>query len=71
MQLFDEHPGKVYGQGRILWIATPQHQQLALTYLDVGNECSMEVKYSFAAIIIDVPSFEKRQKAEALMTAHT
>lgn len=26
-----------------------------LRYLDVGNECSMEVKYSYAAIIIDVP----------------
>ena len=61
MQLFQGCPGRIEYKGAIQWIATPQHEQLALAFLDIGNECSLETKYSYAAIIIDVPQFEKRQ----------
>ncbi|KAH0368867.1 hypothetical protein KCU65_g3789, partial [Aureobasidium melanogenum] len=48
--------------GPVLWIRHPRDSQLEMAYLAYGNEASMATKYSSAAIVVSVPSWEQRSR---------
>ncbi|KAJ5532050.1 hypothetical protein N7494_008602 [Penicillium frequentans] len=45
----------------ITWIANPQHQELAMSYMAYGNEYSQQTVYSYAAIMAVIPPYTERQ----------
>ena len=45
----------------IEWFNGPGPQEMAVVHLAYGNEPSLKWHYSSAAILVDVPTFEKRK----------
>ena len=46
----------------IHWLTSAKHYDTALTYTAYGNEPSVGYKYSYAAILVKIPPWEKRQR---------
>lgn len=46
----------------IHWLTSAKHYDTALTYTAYGNEPSVGYKYSYAAILVTIPAWEKRQR---------
>lgn len=47
--------------GDIVWLTSPKHSKKALTYIAYGNNACIDYKYSCAAILVTIPSWEDRQ----------
>ena len=55
----DKNGWKCKHRGGVIWIGSPAHKKLALTYLAYGNEASIGTIYSCAAMIAKIPPSER------------
>ncbi|CAG7952459.1 unnamed protein product [Penicillium salamii] len=46
----------------VIWIGLPGHEEKDFLYIAYGNESSIGVYYSHAALIVDIPPFHVRQE---------
>lgn len=46
----------------LIWLGDPKNKEQDFVFIAYGNESSIGMFYSFAAIIIDIPPFHVRQK---------
>lgn len=46
----------------LIWLGDPKNEEADFAFMAYGNESSIGVFYSFAAIIVDIPPFHIRQK---------
>lgn len=47
----------------ITWISRPKHREMAVSFMQWGNEYIFHTEYSHAAIIAQIPSFSERVSA--------
>ncbi|KAF2499038.1 hypothetical protein BU16DRAFT_503041 [Lophium mytilinum] len=44
----------------VVWLTRPKHSGVAMTYLAYGNQAELGIMYSYAALIVKIPAFTKR-----------
>ncbi|KAJ9607941.1 hypothetical protein H2200_008020 [Cladophialophora chaetospira] len=49
----------------VVWLNKPSHRELQRAYLAYGNEPGLGLSYTYAAILVRIPSYEKRTKKDS------